>query len=493
MASTTRPAHSSGVTDDRTSRVRAEPAPTRGMDRRWALLAMALGFGVVQLDVTAVNVAIRPITAGFGGSVAGGQWVVNAYTLALASLLLLAGALGDRVGATRVFVAGFGLFTLASAACGLAPTLGVLIAARAVQAIGAAVLIPCSLTLLHHTYPDAIERGRAVGIWAACASIALSAGPLIGGVLVQVLNWRAIFYINAPLGLLGILLTLRHAAETPRTPRRLDLPGQALAIVALAALAAALIAAGRDGFANPLVISGLAVASLGGLVFVWVEAGSGEPMLPLGLFRSRTFAATVSIGLMISIAFYGLIFVLSLYFQSVRGYSVLATGAAFAPTTCWGFRWQPARRSVCAPGRAAPRADDIGHADRCQPGGVAGHRRVCRLRHGARPADHTGIRTRCPGTEHDLSAARQRRYHPIRPRLRCPEYCSADRERHRRRVVRSARQRPPDRRIAPEPHGVNSACRPHGRRILRCRLGERRMIDRCALPGSPFGPHHWRP
>ena len=217
------------------------------MDRRWALLAMALGFGVVQLDVTAVNVAIRPITAGFGGSVDGGQWVVNAYSLALASLLLSAGVLGDRVGAKRVFVAGFGLFTLASAACGLAPTLGVLIGARAVQGIGAAMLIPCSLTLLHHTYPNAVERGRAVGLWAACASIALSAGPLIGGVLIQVLDWRAIFYINAPLGLLGILLTLRYAAETPRTPRPLDFPGQALAIVALAALAAALIAGGRDG------------------------------------------------------------------------------------------------------------------------------------------------------------------------------------------------------------------------------------------------------
>jgi len=151
-----------------------------------------------------VNVAIKPIGAALGGGVSGLQWVVSAYTVALAALILTAGALGDRVGAKRVVLAGFVLFTVASAACGLASSLDVLIAARVVQGIGAAVLVPCSLTLLNHVFPAPGERARAVGLWAAGASVGLSAGPLIGGVLAAVLGWRAIFFINAPIGLAGI-------------------------------------------------------------------------------------------------------------------------------------------------------------------------------------------------------------------------------------------------------------------------------------------------
>jgi DHA2 family methylenomycin A resistance protein-like MFS transporter len=301
--------------------------------RRWALVATSLGFGVVQLDVTVVNVAIRPIGDALGGDVAGLQWVVNAYTLGLAALILSAGALGDRLGARRVFVGGFVLFTLASAACGLAPDLGTLIAARAVQGVGAAVLIPCSLTLLNHAHPDAAGRARAVGIWAACASVALSGGPIVGALLIDALGWRAIFFINAPLGALGILLTLRHAVETPRTPRRFDPPGQALAALALFALAWATVTGGQRGFGAPPVLVGYAVAALALGGFLLAERRGREPMLPLGLFGSRTFAASAAIGLLVNTAFYGLIFVLSLYFQAVRGWSVLATGAAFLPAT----------------------------------------------------------------------------------------------------------------------------------------------------------------
>ena len=305
--------------------------------RRCALVATALGFGVVQLDVTIVNVAMQPIGAALGGSTTGLQWIVNAYTLALASLILSAGAWGDRIGAKRVFVGGFAMFILASAACGLAPSLGVLIAARAAQGIGAAVLIPCSLTLLTHSHPGA-ERARAVGVWAACASLALSAGPLVGGVLIDAVGWRAIFFINAPLGVLGIALTLRYAAETPRTPRRIDLPGQALAIVALCALAASTITGGKEGFTAPLVLVGYGVAVVALVGFLRVELHSREPMLPLPLFRSRTFSATTSaVGLLVNVAIYGLIFVLSLDFQTVRGASVLATGMAFLPMTAAVF------------------------------------------------------------------------------------------------------------------------------------------------------------
>jgi MFS transporter, DHA2 family, methylenomycin A resistance protein len=299
-----------------------------------ALLATSLGFGVVQLDVSVVNVAIKPIGAELGGSIAGLQWVVNAYTVAFAALILSAGALGDRIGAKRVFIAGFVLFTLASAACGLAPNLGLLIAARAIQGIGAAVLVPCSLTLLNHAYPDAKDRARAVGLWAAGASVALSAGPLIGGLLIASLGWRAIFFINLPIGLFAIALTVRHAAETTASrDRGVDVPGQVLGIVTLAALAGAMVEGGQRGFADPFVLGGFVVAVLAGAGFVLVERHRAKPMLPLSLFGNRTYSAATSIGLVVNIAFYGLIFVLSLYFQTTLHYSALQTGLAFAPST----------------------------------------------------------------------------------------------------------------------------------------------------------------
>jgi MFS transporter, DHA2 family, methylenomycin A resistance protein len=302
--------------------------------RGWALLATSLGFAVVQLDVSVVNVAVRAIGANLGGSVTGLQWVVSAYTLAFAMLILSAGALGDRIGAKRVFIGGFVVFTLASAACGLAPSLATLIAARAGQGIGAAILVPCSLSLLNHAFPGSWERARAVGLWAAGASVALSAGPLVGGLLIASLGWRAIFFINAPVGLLGITLTVRHATETTRSADRgVDLPGQVAAGIALLALVGAMIEGGQHGFTTKLVLSGFAAALLAGAVFVAVESRRVQPMLPLGLFRSRTFAAASSIGLAINIAFYGLIFVFSLYFQITRHFSALVTGVAFAPAT----------------------------------------------------------------------------------------------------------------------------------------------------------------
>src|SRR5262245_51080358 len=161
---------------------------------RLTLVAMSLGFAVVQLDVSVVNVAIQPIGEALGGSVAGLQWIVSAYTIACGALILSAGAVGGRLGARRVFGAGCGRFAAASAMCGLAPGLGALIAARAVQGIGAAVLVPCSLILLNHAYREPHERARAVGFWAAGASAALSAGPLVGGALIATLGWRAIFF-----------------------------------------------------------------------------------------------------------------------------------------------------------------------------------------------------------------------------------------------------------------------------------------------------------
>jgi DHA2 family methylenomycin A resistance protein-like MFS transporter len=301
---------------------------------RLTLLAMSLGFAVVQLDVSVVNVAIRPIGDALGGGVSALQWIVNAYTIAFAAFILSAGALGDRVGARRVFVAGFALFTAASAACGLAPSVGVLVGARTVQGVGAAVLVPCSLILLNHAYQEPEERSRAVGLWAAGASVGLSGGPVVGGALIAALGWRAIFFINVPIGLLGIWLTLRHARETPAAPdRAVDLPGQIAAVLTLAALAAATIQGGRDGWTRPAVLGGYALAAAAFAAFVAAEARSRQPMLPLDLFRRRTFTAAAAIGLALNIAVYGLIFVLSLFFQRTQGRSALATGLAFAPMT----------------------------------------------------------------------------------------------------------------------------------------------------------------
>lgn len=280
------------------------------------LAAMSLGYGVVQLDVTIVNTALSAIGNSLGGGVSELQWVVSAYTIAFASLILTAGALGDRLGAKRVFMAGFALFTAASLACTLAPNAAILIAARAVQGLGAAILVPNSLALLNHAYPDEKDRGRAIGMWAAGASLALTAGPLAGGALITLVGWRSIFLVNLPIGLGGFWLTWRFASETPVSPRReLDLAGQAAAIAALGALAGALIQGGRLGWTNVFVLAGFCAATLCAALFVVQERRVAQPMLPLSLFANRLFAMTSLVGLLVNVAFYGLIFVLSLYFR----------------------------------------------------------------------------------------------------------------------------------------------------------------------------------
>jgi MFS transporter, DHA2 family, methylenomycin A resistance protein len=308
----------------------AQGSPSR-FAKPLTLAAMSLGYGVVQLDVTIVNTALSSIGSSLGGGLSELQWVVSTYTIAFASLILTAGALGDRIGAKRVFIAGFAVFTAASLACALASSAAVLIAARAAQGVGAAILVPNSLALLNHAYPQETERGRAVGIWAAGASLALTAGPLVGGALIALIGWRSIFLVNLPIGLGGLWLTWRYAADTTRTQRQLDVPGQALAIGMLGVLAAALIEGGRVGWVNPLVIGSFAAFAVLIALFLIREHRAPEPMLPLSLFKHRMFALTSLDGLLVNIAFYGLIFVLSLYFQQINGMSPLATGLAFVP------------------------------------------------------------------------------------------------------------------------------------------------------------------
>ncbi len=300
--------------------------------RQLTLTAMSLGYGVVQLDVTIVNTALSRMGAALGGGVSALQWVVSSYTIAFAAFILTAGALGDRIGAKRIFMLGFALFTAASLACALAPGVFSLIAARLLQGVGAAILVPNSLALLNHAYPDDKERGRAVGIWAAGASLALTAGPLVGGALIALVGWRSIFLVNLPIGLAGLWLTWRYAAETAQShDRELDLLGQLAAIGALGALAGALIEGGALGWSHTYVLGGFGAFGILGMLFVWHEGRAEQPMLPLSLFTHRIFALTSGVGLLVNVAFYGLIFVLSLYFQQINNLSPMATGLAFLP------------------------------------------------------------------------------------------------------------------------------------------------------------------
>src|SRR5689334_18069117 len=296
------------------------------------LAAMSLGYGVVQLDVTIVNTALNSIGTSLGGGVAELQWVVSAYTIAFAAFILTAGALGDRLGAKRLFIAGFAIFTAASLACALAPTAVILIAARCVQGLAAAILVPNSLALLNHAYADDKARSRAVGFWAAGASLALTAGPFVGGALITLVGWRAIFLVNLPIGLAGLWLAWRFAGETTRSSQRgIDLPGQVAAVAALGFLAGAIIEGGSLGWSSPFVIAGFATSAIFASLFLWREARAPQPMLPLRLFRNRMFALTSLIGLLVNVAIYGLIFVFSLYFQQVNGLSAFETGLAFVP------------------------------------------------------------------------------------------------------------------------------------------------------------------
>ena len=300
--------------------------------RLLTLTAMSLGYGIVQLDVTIVNTALSSMGASLGGGVSALQWVVSSYTIAFAAFILTAGALGDRVGAKKVFMMGFALFTAASLGCALAPGAVSLIGARLMQGVGAAILVPNSLALLNHAYVEEKARARAVGIWAAGASLALTTGPLAGGALIALVGWRSIFLVNLPIGLAGLWLTWRYANETkPSSGRELDLLGQVSAIGSLGALAGALIEGGALGWSHPLVLGGFGAFAILGALFVSRERRAQQPMLPLSLFAHRMFALTSTVGLLVNVAFYGMIFVLSLYFQQINGLSPLATGLAFLP------------------------------------------------------------------------------------------------------------------------------------------------------------------
>ncbi len=303
---------------------------------RWILAATCFGFVMVQLDVTIVNVALPRIGAELGTGTAGLQWVVDAYTLTFAVLLLSAGVLGDRFGSKRAYLAGFLLFTAASLGCAAAPGGPALIIARALQGAGAALLVPSSLALLNHaTVHDRALRARAIGIWTAASAAAIASGPLLGAVLLGAFGWRSIFYANLPLCAIGCAVTLRAVPrnEHDALAHKLDLPGQLLAIAALTGLTGAVIEFRPLGGGHPLVLAGFALAVICGGAFVAIERRAAAPMLPLGFFTLPNVSAATVFGILVNLTYYGIIFVLSFYLQQARGYSPLQTGFAYLPLT----------------------------------------------------------------------------------------------------------------------------------------------------------------
>ena len=300
---------------------------------RWIMLATVAGSGLAFLDTSTVNVALPALGEDLGASVGGLQWTVNGYTLALASLILLGGSLGDRLGRRRVFQIGVLWFTLASLLCGLAPNVGTLVAARVLQGVGGALLTPASLAILQASFTQE-DRARAVGAWSGLSGIAAAAGPLIGGWLIDALSWRWIFFINVPLAIVVLAVSARHIPESrdAEAVPGFDVTGALLAILGLAGVTWALIAAGESGASSPVVaVGGAGAVALG--AFILVERRSAHPMMPLTLFSSRQFSAVNAVTLTVYGGMSGMFFLLVIHLQQVLGYSALAAGSALLPVT----------------------------------------------------------------------------------------------------------------------------------------------------------------
>ena len=301
---------------------------------RLALVGICLGFLLVLFDATAVNVAVESVRRSIGGSDTTIPWVLNAYTVAFAALMLAAGSLGDRWGSRRCFLAGLGVFAVASAACAAAPSVGWLITARAVQGAGAAAIVPCSLALIAHRFPPGPARSRALAVWGGISGIGLAAGPVVGGLVVAWAGWRAVFLVVVPLSLAGMVLVERTLQETPRRePTRFDLAGQGAGATALLCVTAALGLAAADGWVAVVPLALLVAGLVSAVAFVGVERRSAHPMLPLGVFSRPTFSAAVAIGALFNFALYGTIYCLASSLQVGRDLSAQAAGLALLPLT----------------------------------------------------------------------------------------------------------------------------------------------------------------
>jgi MFS transporter, DHA2 family, methylenomycin A resistance protein len=315
------------------------------IDRRTKVLtlaAMCFALFMAMLDNTVVNVALPRIQQDLGSSVSGLQWIVDGYTLVFASLMLTGGTVGDIFGRKRFFLIGLTVFTGGSLLCALAPSLSVLIGGRAVQGLGAALLLPGTLSILSNTFLDPKERAQAIGIWAGISGMALAAGPVVGGLLVDRFGWQSVFFLNVPVGVVAFVVCVLAVNESKHAQgRRLDLPGQVLAIVGLGSLTYALIEANSYGWGSPLILSLFALAAIGLAAFVLVEMRSKSPMLQLNFFRNPTFAGACVCASIVSFGMFGTFFFLSLFFQNVQGYSPLQSGLRALPATVLIFLIAP--------------------------------------------------------------------------------------------------------------------------------------------------------
>jgi MFS transporter, DHA2 family, methylenomycin A resistance protein len=299
---------------------------------RLVLIATSLGVLFAQIDTSVVNLAVKSIGADLHAGLSDMQWVVDSYNLVYASLLLTAGTLGDLYGRRRIFVLGIALFIVGTLICALAPNAMILIGGRVVSGVGAAFEVPMSLVLLTLAYPGRKDRAHALGVWASCNALAFIIGPMIGGWLVDTVGWRSVFYLILPVCATAVALTyfaVRESAEPEG--RALDLPGQALAIVGLTAFAFAAIEGSYWGWDSPLILSLVGVALMASALFVWVEARTPGPLLPLQFLRRPVFSAALAAAGLMTFGIYALLFIMALYFQTIRGASPLMAGLQLLP------------------------------------------------------------------------------------------------------------------------------------------------------------------
>ncbi|MGW1102624.1 MFS transporter [Streptomyces sp. NPDC002540] len=317
--------------------------PELSPHRRQLVLAICcMSLLIVSLDNTVLNVALPSMQKELHATVAGMQWTIDAYTLVLASLLMLAGSTADRIGRRKIFKIGLVLFTLGSVLCSLAPNLESLVAFRMVQAVGGSMLNPVAMSIITNTFTDPRERARAIGVWGGVVGISMAAGPVIGGLLVDSVGWRSIFWINLPVGLVALLLTWRYVPESraPK-PRRPDPVGQLLVIALLGSLTYAIIEAPSAGWASPRILTFAALAALAVVGLLLYEPRRAEPLIDLRFFHSAPFSGATAIAVCAFAALSGFLFLNTLYLQNVRGLSALHAGLYMLPMAALTF--------VCAP------------------------------------------------------------------------------------------------------------------------------------------------
>jgi len=330
-------------------------APEMTRQRRRLVLAICcMSLLIVGLDNTIVNVALPSIGRELHTTVSGLQWTVDAYTLVLASMLMLSGSMGDRLGRARVFKAGLALFTLASLLCSVAPSLGWLIAFRMLQGVGASMLNPVAMSIIRNVFTDARERAHAIGMWGATIGLSLALGPVVGGGLVESVGWRSIFWINIPVGLLALVLTMRFVPESRAPhPRRVDPVGQVLVVVVLASLTYGIIEGPSAGWysAQSVALFAVSLAALGALLFY--ERRRIEPLIELRFFRSIPFSSASAIAVLSFSALGAFLFLNTLYLQEVRGLSALDAGLYTLPIAAMTLIFAPVSGRVT--GRRGPR------------------------------------------------------------------------------------------------------------------------------------------